>query len=942
MFHNPFMENQSRRLPLFVALAAFVLYAATMGSGLTLSGVSLTSKLAGWDATPMVGQPLVWLFTLPFQLLPLAWLPVALKLFGAVLAAATLAVLARTVQLLPWDHPWDSAGRFTSALPIIGACALCGLEFSFWQQATATCAEMLDLLLLVTVIWLLLEYQLRQQRRWLDAAMVLWGIGLVENWLMLLTFPLFIIGVIWIERIRFFRRTFVLRFAGLALAGIASYALLPIVHGLAPGGHWTFGQSWIVSLHQTKGLWAQLFHFGRAHRLLMLAVLIYYLVPTLPLLIRMRDEGTQHKPGVDRFQIWLYRALRLGLLLACCWLAFDPAPAARQMLHREPISRMPMLAFDYLTALGAAFLLGNLILSAHIVTRNDYDRPRNQRLWRWFARVVAAVGVALVAAGLVARNAPAIVHSNFHPLEEFGDLAAQSLPPGHGVILSDHPERTCLLRMGLARNHLAANWLVVDTELLPSVPYRAGLEKRLPAGWLTDRTGHELTRLETLRLLDQVARTNRLFYLHPSFGFFFERFYLEPTGSVYEMKLRGKDPLDIPALPETAVTANEQFWTHAWDQQLAPIVRPARSRSAAPSKRHLGLVPAPEEQDLVLGDLMSVTLESWAVTLQKQGHLREAQVRFEEALRLNTNNLSARSSLVCNTNLQAGNKLEIADLPRLGTQNVKNDGPFDEPVSDYLLGLEFLNHGLRVQAVEQLERARTLAPNSLTLELSLANAYNQLQMPDRSRPLINHIREQVQKSPANSTLDLDLALLDTYSWLLQTNVANAREALESVVSQHPDDPKVADRVIGAYLAFNDVTNAWELVEERLAKTPDDIATLNAKAAILLQNGHAADAMPVLDRVIALTNQPAAHVSRAFACILLKDFASASNELSGLDADTNTAGVANFGFALVARHFADTNSARRYLQLCVSNTAPGASMWYQANELLHQLDSPAAK
>ena len=78
----------------------------------------------------------------------------------------------------------------------------------------------------------------------------------------------------------------------------------------------------------------------------------------------------------------------------------------------------------------------------------------------------------------------------------------------------------------------------MDTHALPTVAYRAWLERRHPAGWLTDENRHELTPVETVRLLEQIARTNRLFYLHPSYGSFFERFYLEPTGAIYEMKLR--------------------------------------------------------------------------------------------------------------------------------------------------------------------------------------------------------------------------------------------------------------------------------------------------------------------------------------------------------------------------------------------------------------------
>ena len=103
---NGSMFNLTRRFPLLVALVAFVLYLATVSHGVTMNSLSLTAKLAGWDGTPLVGQPLLWLLTLPLRRLPAGGIALALNLFSAATAALTLGLLARTVQLLPWDQPW--------------------------------------------------------------------------------------------------------------------------------------------------------------------------------------------------------------------------------------------------------------------------------------------------------------------------------------------------------------------------------------------------------------------------------------------------------------------------------------------------------------------------------------------------------------------------------------------------------------------------------------------------------------------------------------------------------------------------------------------------------------------------------------------------------------------------------------------------------------------
>jgi len=944
------MRIETRRLPLWVALAALCLYAGTIGGGLTLYGLPLASKLAGWDAAPMTGQPLLWLLTLPLQVLPAAWVPLLLKLLAAALAAALLGLLTRTVQMLPWDRPWDDAGRFVSALPVLTACAVCGLEFNFWQEATSTCGDLLDLLLLAGAVWLLLEYNARRDARWLNAATVVWGLGMAENWVMLPALPLFVIAVIRLNRSRFFRWKFILRLAGLGLAGFAVYAALPMANGLLPHSSWTLGEAWGASLHETKNAVLLPYRMWRTDRFLTFSVIICFLVPLLPLLVRMRDEGTHNKSGLHRLEMWLYRCLRLGLLVACFWLAFDPGPGGRQVMRQFGI-RLPLLTFDYLNAMGAAFLLGNLLLIFLPVVRDQRRRSRNKIQWWRLAVPIATAGLAVVAMALAVRNAPAIWRMNHHPLEQFGEQAVKSLPAGGGVVLSDSPHRLMVFQAALARRGGAKDWLAVETHALPTVQYRARLEHRLPAGWLTDQTRHELTPLETRQLLEQVARTNRLFYLHPSYGSFFETFYLEPTGTIYEMKLRGKNPLDLPPLSGAALAANEQVWTHLWDQELAALIPPPpRASWLAKKLAKFGLTPVPRDQDRLLGEWYSIPLGGWGVTLQRQGRLREAQARFEQALLLNSNNLSARISLACNTNLQAGNKLELADVPRLAGQSeypdwvnaiLNSGGPFDEPTVCYVLGSFYFDHGLLVQAAEQVERARTLVPGSLVPELALANIYNRLQMPGRSRPLLNHLREESRKRPVNSSLDTDLALQESWSWLLQTNRANARDALQSLVKQHPDDPQIASRVISAYLAMSDVTNALQLVEARLARSPDDVPILNAKAMILMQSGHAPAALPVLDHILALTNQPAARINRAFALIATRDFARAGSELNELEQDGNASDMVDFGLALVAAHGFDTNSARHYLQLCLSNTPAGGQLWQQANTRLRMLE-PVAK
>ena len=1009
------MVNFSRRLPWPVTLAALVFYGVTSSHGLTMSGLALTAKIAGWDSVPMVGQPLLWLLTVPFRLWPEAWVPLGLNWFCALTAALTLGVLARSVQLLPWDQPWENAR--SSALPVLLAVVVCGLEFNFWQQATNASGEMLDVLLLAAALWLLLEYRVRQEPRWpgnftgkpvpqtfksaasrvskpadasyskrpagieigepkpglpsagwetsvapvlpasantalkysgwLWAAALVWGIGIAENWVMLLTLPLFVAGVVWLCGWRCLSLEFWLRLAVPGLAGFSIYALLPLVNGLWPHSPWSLGQAWRVSWQQTENTVRQLgLEFWRSHRLLALVVVIYYLAPTLSFLVRVRDMSTANKSGLDRFQVWIYHAFRVVLLLACLWLAFDPLIGLRQILLKQLGASLPLLTFDYLNALGAAFLAGNLLLISQGAVESR-QWPPSKINWRARAVPFATVGLGLMIAGLAARNAPAMLRMNFHALQRFGELSADSLPGEGGVVVSGEAEKLAVFQAALAHRPRAAAWAAVDLRRLPSVAYRAGLERRHPWGWLTEASRHELNALEMLQMLAGIAGHQRLFYLNPSFGFLFEQFYLEPAGSVWEMKLRGKTLLDYPPPSRAATDANEKFWSRAWEKDLSALALvPGERRTGWESiEKRLGVTPAPVFQDRLLAQWFSISLDSWGVALQKQGRWRDAQTRLEQALQLNPHNFSARISLACNTNLQSGRTLGLADLGQVAGQVgnfdrlglvINQDGPFDDPIFCYLLGCAFQRSDLWVQAVEQFERTRQLAPGVQAPEFALSELYPRLRMSDRAQPLINHLREAANYGQSSSALDLELAMLEVNSWLAQTNLANARSAVKTLLKQHPGDVQIANRAMLAYLSMHDFKSALELIDAKLSQAPDEVSSLNTKAVMLFQSGNAAAALPVLDRILTLTNLPEARIERAMAYAATTNYAAAKADYLELQHVLANPFAAESGLAQLAELQHDTNQAIHYLELCLSNAPPGSVQWRQVRARLLSL------
>jgi tetratricopeptide (TPR) repeat protein len=655
-------------------------------------------------------------------------------------------------------------------------------------------------------------------------------------------------------------------------------------------------------------------------------------------------------------------------LLACLWLAFDPAIGLQQIMLRQLDYSLPLLSFDYFTALGAGYFAGYFMLVFGANLREQYKKnPQFKRppfTPRWLRHSVPAflrILPVLVAGGLIFKNVPAVTLVNRQPLQSFGDLAVRSLPAGGGIILSDDPQKLVVFEAALARRVDRRRWLPVDTRSLPDPEYRAQLERKCPAGWLAGANRHKLNPPEMMLLLDHVARTNRLFYLHPSFGYFFEQFYLQPHGAVYEMKPYPKDQFNGPPMSASEADQNEKFWDEAWQTELELVARTGSQLQSTPSEvkkiaqkiflQHLYLTAIPSLQSRLLREWFSVALNGWGVGLQRNGRLPEARQRFEQAIALNTNNLAALVNLQCNTNLQGGRKMsllgvatvasQLGKLQRLGPI-VNHCGPFDHPVFCYLLGDEYQQIGLLHQAVQEFERAQMLAPDMLSTKFALAQLYSRQRMDDKVFKTVNLIRDEIQSMPIKDTMDVDLAVLEANSWLSQTNPAKAHRVLQSVLKQHPNDKRTLDLVLQAYLAFGDFTNALQLASGKLDREPDNVTALINQAAILIQMGDATNAIPILNHALAITNLPIARLNRAVAYLQTENLPAAEADYLALENSPAQAFPVHYGLAKIAEHRHDTNLAIHHLELCLTNAPAGTIKWREVRELLDTLAPPAPK
>ncbi len=948
------MLASKHRLPGAVALAALLIYGVTLCWGTTANGLALTANVAGWDWQPLLDQPLTWLLTLPLRILPTAWIPAGLNLFLALCAALTLGILARSVELLPWDCLPPKNRNWVKILPVLLAAGVCGLEFNFWHEATAGAGAMVNQLLLAAAIGCLLEYRAAKASRWLNAAAVIWGLGLTQNWVMQLCLPIFIAALIALRGKRFLKWSFLLRMALLGLAGFSIYALPAIFSGLNPHCGLSLGAAWLATLKASKGELRLLF-FGlwTQHRLLTLVVILFYLVPILSALVRLPDRGSKNKSKLERFQLRLYRLVRGALLVACLWLAFEPSVGPQQILQHQFGAFLPLLSFTYLNALGIAYLAGNLLFALQVRPEPGKLRGRARKINSWRRRsvpVLFAGAFTLVLFALAGRNAPAIWAGNRQPLENFGTLAAAALPPEGGILLGDDMTKLTAVQAALAHVNRGP-WLTVDLPALATADYRAALERQQPLGWLTASNKHDLNALEQYRLLEQLAHARRIFCLSLVPGqLVLEQFYLQPAGPVAELKLFEPFQSSGPPLPAATLDEVEKNWNRAWSEKMSALVPAATQSHSVWCKmigrldQHLALAAVPDLQSRQLADWYSTALDEWGVQLQRHDRLPAAQRRFEQALALSTNNLCARVNLECNTNFQAGRPLNLAGIEALGAQF--NDltqlarvmgqfGPMDQPAVCFLFGRECQLAGLPRQALQQLDRANRLAPAELPPKLAQAEIYSRYRQDDQVFERVKTMRSNLKILPAAEAdpVSIELDVLEAKAWMSQTNAAKARGILQFILERHPNDPAAQSLVLSAYLSFGDLTNALQFVTRRLAAAPDNTDYLNQQAGILMELNQPQNALAVLDRALALTNLPNLRLNHALACLQSGNLPQAEAEYRQLGAEPPDAFLVHLGLATIAERRQDTNLAIHQLEICLTNAPVGSARWAESRARL---------
>ncbi|HEY3861426.1 MAG TPA: tetratricopeptide repeat protein [Verrucomicrobiae bacterium] len=965
--NNPTQTRPLNLSPWLAVLGGLILYGLTLNHWVSLKSLTLMSQVTGWDWHPYsfpwrleTASPLFILLTFPLRILPAGWLPPALNIFTALCAALTLGLLARSVSIFPHDRTREQRQRELAPnallanraafLPAVFAVALMATHLLFWQHAVVATGEMVNILVFAFIINCIAEFRISHKDSWLFMSALAYGLGTTNNWALMGYFPIYLFAIFRSRGlIGFFNVRFLLKMLLCGLAGLTLYLLVPFM-GASSSGEGGFA----YLFHRELG--TQWYDLRLLPSMIWLLAALPTVVPLIFACIRWPSfEGELSPTGfwLSRSMFYFLHIAFLALVLAT-FFDFKYSPSVRM---REVSSVTDFMTFYYAAALCAGYLAGYMLL-VFSPSRAPVWEQRRHQIQLGINRVMYGLTWAIslgVPAALFWQSYPHISAGNQHLLQQYADQTLESLPQKPAILLSDDPARLYMVEADCQRLGVKNNHILIDTACFPHREYLSYLIAKYPAV-AAEMTTALTTNMALLpdvigsgylvRFIYRSTQNIPVYYLHPSFGYYFEALHLKPHGLVYELVPSTNRIVAPPLPPESEISQIETFWEKLENGTLKPLPELARENMDA---------------DAVCSDY-GVALDYWgtelqraATEMQKPAYLKDAHRQFAQALRLNTNNFIAEINLQYNERLQKGDHRPIDSTDTFGkalemyglAPLLRRDGPPDEPNLDTEVGEALSKGGNLGQGAALFERRLQLLPGDSSAKLDMAKTYVDMRLPEKAMEIVRDLRKTSKISA------WQLTRCEALAYLASGDYPTAEKVLLRAIQEDPrDENRVA--TLGDYYRVRGMTfsrerkyseagvfytNALTNIESSMrllqADTRDSAPdfdlgdALMKKAQVLIALNRHAEAISTLGQVLLL--QPGnynAVVNRALSEIQLKQFKSAESDFRSLTKLLpDQPYLLEYGLADVAS--AQTNKVQEiyHLKRCI-RFAPDSSSEYQ--------------
>jgi tetratricopeptide (TPR) repeat protein len=955
-----------RQLPWVVAVAAFGLYFFTLNPWLSSASMGQVARVAGYSWQSEVNDPLYGVVSAPLRLLPARLVPAGVNLLSALCAALALALLARSVALLPHDRTYDQREREKSDGALLSvklnwlapllAVMIAGLQLTYWEHGTNGTAEMVHLLFFAYAVRALLEYRLAGGDGWLYRGLFAMAAVATSDWLMLAFAPLYFGAIIWVAGLEFFRGRFLGRLMLSGLAGLSLYLLLPLLGSLSATDPVGFYDALRANLGGQKYILTILPRVFSKNDFLLLALISF--VPVILISIRWASHFGDSSQLGQAITKLVFHLVHLVFLLVCVWVMADPRFSPRNIGRG-----ISFLSLYWLAALSAGYFAGYFL----VVFRPLPARGRRPNPWaRWLDRAATTAVILLCVAApalLVAKNLREVRLTNRTTLLGLTELAVSQLPKS-ACLLSDDVRWALLVRTYLDRTDRAKDYLVTETWALRAPGYHRFQRKRYGDRWpfAEEARGREALPMSfMLEGLQRLGRTNELYYLHPSFGFFFEHYYSEPRGLVHQLRAYPDTMLLPPPLSASLRATNEVFWDRVRRQEFPRILEvtvPAEP-SAKPAWRAKmeQTLKLPEEAHAevrVAGQLYSRALNQWGVELQRAGDLEAAGRCFDEAQQLNPRNVVAKINLEFNRAYRAGKRERVvmpANVEDLFGEEFRSwdavlnaNGPFDEQNICYAQGFTLYQNRLYRQAAIAFERVLAFAPDDPPSRLYLAQLNLMARRPSRAIELTQPMMERAGGLDVSEASQVDALTMVARARLQLGQTNEAYQLFASAIHQSPTNTYLLINAIGTLASHGDHTRALTYVDRLLQLDPDHVFGLLHKGFLSIETGAYADAVQAMTRLLTLrTNHTEALLNRAIAYFRSGQFDAARADYETLQQLTPNQPQIYYGLAEIALRRQDTNAAIRHFEAYLTNTPPGAAeaklVAARLKELRGQMSAP---
>ncbi len=877
---NPKDRFAIKVLPWIVAAVAFIVYLVTLNRWVNLASLNTVAKVANWDWWSLLLQaPLYHLVTSPVRYLPVAWQPVGLNVFSAICAAGALGLLARSVALLPQDRTREQRQRqdnehgFMPAgaawVPPVFAAAVCGLQLSFWENATAASVEAFNILIFAYLVNCLLEYRIDGKESRLHRMAFVYGLAITTNWGMIALFPLFLVALIWIQKGRFLNVAHILRLAVCGLAGLLLYLYLPWLEKAGNGADLSFWQLMKTQLGFQKQMLATFPKY---------VALIFCLSSLLPVFwigFRLPSSFGDTSVAGSILTHFLFRFIQAALMVYCLFIAFDPVVSPRKLGFG-----LVFLPVYYLGALSVGYFSGYFLMLCGLEPQTKFHRTTSgvrlaNRLGFWIVCLVA-LGVPTA---LAVRNYLPIREANDSTvLAQYATHLMESLPAQGTTVVSDESYSLFLLEAVAAKQGVKNPHVLLDARSgLPHHRYLRGLTQRYPGRWpdvlAKAKVPDPIDSGRLLRMLVVISRTNDMYYLQPHNGYYAEGLSFEPRKLAYLIKPYNVNAIALPPLSPDQIRANMDFWSQVQ----------AENASHKRDTNDVEDLEAPLTAERFVQQVYSRGADYLGVLLQRSGNLPEAGQCFAMAYEFNPDNRIAWVNQQFNANLRAGNKKPVEVTPEIEakmkgpftrwTDRIYGCGPFDEPRFCFETGESMakvdssrFDPPYVRQAAREFERVLELDPDKAEAGIYLASMYYNLGLPAKILEVVERFEHRAGQQPLSLPYQIDFWRFKAFAFAMSSNLPAAIQLLQEAKAKNPTVAKIPDIMMLLYVKSEDMTNALICATEAARLEPNSAYYINNQAAILLRMGNFKEAIPLLDKAVQLEPKNEAYqLNRAQAC-----------------------------------------------------------------------------